>query len=39
MTVPEEEHEGVGADWTMACIAAKELGYADISIAIRILPC
>ncbi|RLI18026.1 acyl-CoA dehydrogenase, partial [Candidatus Bathyarchaeota archaeon] len=36
MTVPEE-HGGVGADWIMACIAAEELGYADISIAIPVL--
>ncbi|RLI20945.1 acyl-CoA dehydrogenase [Candidatus Bathyarchaeota archaeon] len=35
MTVPEE-HGGAGADWTMACIAAEELGYADISIAIPV---
>ena len=35
MTVPEE-HGGAGADWTMACIAAEELGYADISLAIPV---
>ena len=35
MTVPEE-HGGVGADWVTACIAAEELGYADISIAIPV---
>jgi len=36
MTVPEE-HGGIGADWVTACIAAEELGYADISIAIPVL--
>jgi acyl-CoA dehydrogenase len=35
MTVPEG-HGVVGADWTMACIAVEELGYADISIAIPV---
>lgn len=33
MTAPEE-HGGAGADWVTTCIAAEELGYADISIAI-----
>jgi len=32
MTAPEE-HGGSGADWVTTCIAAEELGYADISIA------
>lgn len=36
MTVPEE-HGGVGADWVTACIAAEELAYADISIAVPVL--
>ncbi|MEM3874593.1 MAG: acyl-CoA dehydrogenase family protein [Candidatus Bathyarchaeia archaeon] len=36
MTVPEE-HGGAGADWVTACIAAEELGYADISIAVPVL--
>ncbi|MGD8506888.1 MAG: acyl-CoA dehydrogenase family protein [Candidatus Bathyarchaeota archaeon] len=36
MTVPEE-HGGAGADWITTCIAAEELGYADISIAIPVL--
>jgi len=36
MTIPEE-HGGAGADWTTACIAAEELGYADISIALPVL--
>jgi acyl-CoA dehydrogenase len=36
MTAPEE-HGGVGADWVTACVAAEELGYADISIAIPVL--
>jgi len=31
-----EEHGGAGADWIMACIAAEELGYADISIALLV---
>jgi len=35
MTIPEE-HGGTGADWVTACIAAEELGYADISIAIPV---
>lgn len=36
MTAPEE-HGGTGADWVTACIAAEELGYADMSIAIPVL--
>jgi len=36
MTAPEE-HGGTGADWIAACIAAEELAYADISIAIPVL--
>lgn len=36
MTVPEE-HGGASADWTTACVAAEELGYADISIAVPVL--
>ncbi|MEM2466676.1 MAG: acyl-CoA dehydrogenase family protein, partial [Candidatus Bathyarchaeia archaeon] len=36
MTVPEE-HGGAGADWVTTCIAAEELGYADISIAVPVL--
>ncbi len=36
MTAPEE-HGGTGADWVTACIAAEELGYADISIALPVL--
>lgn len=32
-----EEYGGVGADWTMAAIAAEELGRADISLAIPVL--
>ena len=32
-----EEYGGAGADWTMAAIAAEELGRADISIAIPVL--
>jgi acyl-CoA dehydrogenase len=36
MTAPEE-HGGTGSDWVTACIAAEELGYADISIAIPVL--
>lgn len=36
MTAPEE-HGGTGSDWITACIAAEELGYADISIAIPVL--
>jgi len=35
MTAPEE-HGATGADWITACIAAEELGYADISIAIPV---
>jgi acyl-CoA dehydrogenase len=36
LTVPEA-YGGMGADWTMACIAAEELGRADISLAIPVL--
>ncbi len=36
MTAPEE-HGGAGSDWVTACIAAEELGYADISIAVPVL--
>jgi acyl-CoA dehydrogenase len=36
MTAPEE-HGGTGADWVTACIAAEELGYADVSIALPVL--
>ncbi len=32
-----ETHGGAGADWTMATIAAEELGRADISLAIPVL--
>src|SRR4030042_813775 len=35
-TVPKE-YGGAGIDWTMACIAAEELGRADISLAIPVL--
>lgn len=35
MTIPEE-HGGTGADWVTTCIAAEELGYADISIAVPV---
>jgi acyl-CoA dehydrogenase len=35
MTLPEE-HGGVGADWVTATIAAEELGYADISVALPV---
>lgn len=35
MTIPEE-HGGMGADWITACIAAEELAYADITIAIPV---
>lgn len=35
MTAPEE-HGGTGADWITACIAAEELGYADITCAIPV---
>ncbi len=36
MTAPPE-HGGTGADWVTACIAAEELGYADVSIALPVL--
>jgi acyl-CoA dehydrogenase len=36
MTAPEE-HGGTGSDWVTACIAAEELGYADVSIALPVL--
>lgn len=36
MTVPQE-HGGAEVDWVTACIAAEELGYADISIAVPVL--
>ena len=36
LTVPEA-YGGMGADWTMACIAAEELGRADISLALPVL--
>jgi len=36
MTVPQE-HGGAETDWITACIAAEELGYADISIAVPVL--
>jgi len=36
MTVPQE-HGGADVDWVTACIAAEELGYADISIAVPVL--
>jgi acyl-CoA dehydrogenase len=36
MTAPEE-HGGTGANWVTACIAAEELGYADVSIALPVL--
>jgi len=32
-----QEYGGSGVDWTMACIAAEELGRADISLAIPVL--
>lgn len=35
MTLPEE-HGGAGADWVTTSIAAEELGYADISVAIPV---
>jgi len=35
MPIPEQ-HGGTGADWVTTCIAAEELGYADISIAIPV---
>jgi acyl-CoA dehydrogenase len=31
------EYGGAGLDWTMACIAAEELGRADISLAVPVL--
>ncbi len=36
MTSPQE-HGGTGADWVTACIAAEELGYVDVSIALPVL--
>jgi acyl-CoA dehydrogenase len=36
LTVPEQ-YGGMGADWTMACIAAEELARADISLALPVL--
>jgi acyl-CoA dehydrogenase len=36
MTSPQE-HGGTGADWVTACVAAEELGYADVSIALPVL--
>lgn len=36
MTVPQD-HGGAEVDWITACIAAEELGYADISIAVPVL--
>lgn len=36
MTVPQE-HGGAEVDWITACIAAEELGYADLSIAVPVL--
>jgi alkylation response protein AidB-like acyl-CoA dehydrogenase len=36
LTVPEA-YGGMGADWTMACIAAEELGRADMSLALPVL--
>ena len=35
MTAPQE-HGGAGVGWVTACIAAEELGYADISIAVPV---
>jgi acyl-CoA dehydrogenase len=35
--VCSEEYGGAGMDWTMAAIAAEELGRADISLAIPVL--
>ena len=32
-----EEYGGANLDWTMACIAAEELGRADISLAVPVL--
>lgn len=36
MTVPQD-HGGAEVDWITACIAAEELGYADMSIAVPVL--
>jgi acyl-CoA dehydrogenase len=36
MTIPQE-HGGAEVDWVTACIAAEELGYADLSIAVPVL--
>jgi acyl-CoA dehydrogenase len=36
MTAPQD-HGGTGADWVTACVAAEELGYADVSIALPVL--
>jgi acyl-CoA dehydrogenase len=36
MTLPEE-HGGAGADWVTTTIAAEEMGYWDISIALPVL--
>ena len=36
LTLPEE-HGGAGVDWVTASIAAEELGYADISVAVPVL--
>jgi len=36
MTAPQE-HGGTDADWVTACVAAEELGYADVSIALPVL--
>ncbi len=35
--VCDEAHGGAGMDWTMAAIAAEELGRADISLAVPVL--
>jgi acyl-CoA dehydrogenase len=35
LTLPEE-HGGAGVDWVTATIAAEELGYADISVAVPV---
>jgi acyl-CoA dehydrogenase len=35
MTLPED-HGGAGADWVTTTIAAEELGYADISVALPV---
>jgi acyl-CoA dehydrogenase len=35
--VCSEEHGGAGMDWTLAAIAAEELGRADISLAVPVL--